>query len=86
MNKNDANALQEAKGILLTFRNQDEESLQRAFAVLVQHEEPEAMEFDRRGSAGVFQWFKFRQLGLLVEKRDGEIIEVREKQFLPYSA
>ncbi len=77
----DFDALKAAKGILLSFKKQDGESLKKAFNILVQYEEPETLALDQLGSMGFFQWFKFRQLGLLVEKRDGEIIEVREKKF-----
>jgi hypothetical protein len=77
----DFDALNTAKGILLSFKQQDGENLKRAFSVLVQYEEPEMLELTQSGTAGLFQWFKFSQLGLLVEKRDGQIIEVREKKF-----
>jgi hypothetical protein len=81
MSENDPGALHDAKGMLLAFRNLDGETAGRAFRVLVEHEEPETLELTVQGGAGLFQWFKFRELGLLVEKRDGEIIEVREKKF-----
>jgi hypothetical protein len=81
MDETTSNALHNAKAILLAFRKQDGESLKQAFAVLVQFEEPEMLELTQSVNVGLFQWFKFKQLGILVEKRDGEIIEVREKKF-----
>jgi hypothetical protein len=81
MDENNSDALRNAKGILLTFRNQDGASLKQAFTVLVEYEEPEMLEMTHLGDTGLFQWFKFKDVGLLVEKVDGEIIEVREKKF-----
>jgi hypothetical protein len=80
MNNNNVEILRDARGILLAFRKQDGERVRRAFAMLAQHEQPETLEMTVQGGVGL-QWFKFRQLGLLVEKMDGRIIEVREKTF-----
>jgi hypothetical protein len=80
MNNNNVEILRDARGILLAFRKQDGERVRRAFAMLAQHEQPETLEMTVQGGVGL-QWFKFRQLGLLVEKMDGRIIEVREKKF-----
>jgi hypothetical protein len=81
MTKTESDILNTAKRILLTFRNQNVENLQKAFAVLLQYEQPETMAMDRRGAAGLFEWYKFKAVGLLVERKDGQIIEVREKKF-----
>jgi hypothetical protein len=81
MTKTESDALSTAKRILLTFRNQNVENLQKAFTVLLQHEEPETIAMSLRGPDGFFEWYKFKQTGLLVERRGGQIIEVREKKF-----
>ena len=81
MTETKSDVLSTARRILLTFRNQNAENLRKAFSVLMQYEQPETMAMDLRGAGGVLEWYKFKQAGLLVERRGGQIIEVREKKF-----
>ena len=82
MAENTEDRVASAKELLLDFRQYNSEQLEEALTILSQRESPEYFEMDRIGedteSSGFIQRYVFRELGILVEKKDEKVVGVRK--------